>query len=221
MNENVTPLPQRQEMAPSVARQITDGIRNDADKLWVRLLGAYERGVHTALDYPSWQSYCKAEFGTKSSQAYRLLDAGRVARAIEAHSPIGESPRESTIRELVPVLHQKGEKAVAETWAEVVETHGPEATAAETRAVVNAENSSRKKRLTPQQRRFGNVLNSLELGAEYVAAVLARTTPDEQAALAKLLQVDDKTYAEWVRQVRVIDAASHRMRRLFIRGDTK
>ncbi len=119
----VTTLVPRASLTPASARSLTEAIKADAEKLWTRLLSAYERGVHTALGYPSWQAYMQAEFGAKSSASYRVLDAGRVAQAIEAHSPNGESPairNESVARELVTVLREEGEEAVTEAWTDVV-----------------------------------------------------------------------------------------------------
>lgn len=108
------------------ARRLTDEVKQDAAALWTKLLRLYEGQAHTALGYSSWAAYCADEFDIGKSQAYRLLDAGRVADTL-AESPIGERPEltESVARELVPlkddptamveVLDQAGEKPTAKS----------------------------------------------------------------------------------------------------------
>ena len=70
-------------LATAEARILTDNIKARAEELWHLLLHAYERGAHTALGYSSWGAYYEAEFGGKKSQAYRLLDSGRVVKALQ------------------------------------------------------------------------------------------------------------------------------------------
>src|SRR6266508_1440298 len=70
-------------LGPSEARRLTDEVKQDAQALWKKLLALYEGDAHTALGYESWGAYAAEEFGVGQSQAYRLLDAGRVAEAIE------------------------------------------------------------------------------------------------------------------------------------------
>jgi hypothetical protein len=64
--------------------------------------------------------------------AYRLLDAGRVVKTIEAHSPIGERPNERQARELAPLAKKDPEEA-ARLWAELVAEHGEKLTATDVR----------------------------------------------------------------------------------------
>src|SRR5512133_3331012 len=75
------------------ARLLTDEVRADATAMWEKLRLLYEGQAHVALGYSSWGDYCAAEFDVGSSQAYRLLDAGRVRHLLgqraETHSPIG------------------------------------------------------------------------------------------------------------------------------------
>jgi len=215
---SVIELRPREPIEPENARALTDSIKRDIEGLWHRLLGAYEQNVHLTLGYPSWGAYCKSEFGTGSSQAYRLLDAGRVARAIEAHSPIGERPNEGTARELSKVLREEGEEALAEVWEEIVDEHGPEPTAEKAREVVEArETTKKKKKLTAQQQEFANALNALELGAEYVQAALRWRSEGDKERTRALLAVDEETRAEWVRQTGVIYGAGSQLRRYFRR----
>lgn len=223
--------PHQPPLEPSTARQLTDSIKTDVDNLWHKLLGAYERDVHTALGYPSWHAYCKAEFGSGKSQSYRLLDAGRVAKAIETQSPDGERrPSEAQARKLAPILKEKGEEAVAHVWREAIDTHGPDPTGEQVEEVARAmgdlepepEPEPVPKAKTPskvgrQQKEFRNALNALELGAEYVRNVLAFRSDEERARVQDLLDVDNETWQEWQRQASVIYLAGSQLRRAFNR----
>jgi hypothetical protein len=115
---------------PSEARRLTDGVKRDAQALWRKLIELYEGGAHTALNYPSWAEYCKAEFGFGRSHSYQLLDAGRVAGAIP------QLRTEAQARELVPVLRQEDEEAVVDLWCELREEYGEQLTAEKVRAAV-------------------------------------------------------------------------------------
>lgn len=224
MNGTVTHLVPRRELTASTARQLTDAIKRDVDSLWERLLNAYEQGAHTALGYSSWAAYCKAEFGTSESHAHRLLDAGRVARAIERHSPVGESPpSERAARELVPLLRKKGEEAVAEAWAEAVNEHGPEPSAEQVEEVARTMGDppepqiKKKRKLTREQIQFGNNLSAMALCAEYIAGTLGGQGPgatnEDRASTQALIDVDAETLTDWQDAVRAINAASLRLRR--------
>lgn len=216
-------------MTASTARQLTDSIKADTESLWLRLLHAYEQGVHTALGYSSWGDYCQTEFGTGSNYAYRLLDAARVAKAIEEHLPIGKPSNESVARQLVPLLKKKGEKAVADAWIEVVEEHGPEPTAEETHSTVTRRartpQGKKKKKPTREQEKFGNNLSAMALCAEYIIGTLGGTVSHgasqaDRAATKALVDVDEETLALWQNQARVINAALCRLRRHIARkGD--
>lgn len=80
------------------AREITQGIKNAAETTWALLLTAYERDAPKAMGYPSWETYCATEFDMSRAHGYRLLDHGRVMRALEAAtvSPIGDIPEGAT-----------------------------------------------------------------------------------------------------------------------------
>lgn len=92
-------------ITPDEARSLTDRIRAAAEHLHSLLLEAHEREAWRALGYPTWRAYATAEFGMSQSHAYRLLDHGRVVRALEqaAGSPIGEIS-ELAAREIKPHL---------------------------------------------------------------------------------------------------------------------
>jgi len=92
------------------------------------------------LGYKSWGAYFEAEYGGGKSQAYRVLDAGRVVKAMEEESPIGERqavPNEYVARELAPL---KGDpETMNRVWGDVVEEArqtGEDVTAEKVRARV-------------------------------------------------------------------------------------
>ncbi len=107
-------------LTPETARILTDRVKADAVALWEKLLELYECGAHTALGYRSWAQYCSVEFDMGKSQAYRLLDSGRVIAVLD-ESPIGERPTsEAVARELVPVLRGDADH-LDEVWGQVVD----------------------------------------------------------------------------------------------------
>jgi hypothetical protein len=214
-----TLVPRSDDLTASAARQLTDSIKADIEKLWARLLSAYERGVHTALGYQSFGSYMDAEFGVKYGRAYQLLDAARVAQAIEAESTKVDPPTKETVaRALAPVLKTEGEKAVAETWNEVIDKHGPNPTAEETKAVVSEHKRREQKprrahKLTRDQIRFGRALSQMGVFAEHVSMQIAYRARDEREQTDRLLDVDDATLSEWQEHIRMIDNAARQLRR--------
>jgi hypothetical protein len=110
-------------LGPAEARRLTDEVKRDVQALWAKLVKLYDGGAHLALGYPSWAGYMTEEFGVGQSQAYRLLDAGRVVAAIEGHSPNGEPlpANEAQARALIPVLRECGPEAVAAVWRDARE----------------------------------------------------------------------------------------------------
>lgn len=122
------------------ARKLTDDAKAGAKALWRAMVDLYERGAHTALGYDGWQEYCDAEFDVSGRVGAVLLDAGRVARAIESKSGtnVPDLPTATAGRELARLLPpligpsgraQQGsyrtgsEEKVAEAWQAVVEEH--------------------------------------------------------------------------------------------------
>ncbi|RWC57741.1 MAG: hypothetical protein EOS54_04370 [Mesorhizobium sp.] len=75
-------MPNR-DLTVNEAFALTKRIRTAVDKVWSLLLEAHDRKAWRALKYPSWEAYIKAEFQIGRAHAYRLLDQGRVIRAIE------------------------------------------------------------------------------------------------------------------------------------------
>lgn len=95
------------ELTPAEARALTDHIKLTADQLWRLLLQAHERRAWFALGYQSWSNYIQVEFDMTRSYSYRLLDQGRVIRAIEQASgvsPTGDIVSERVARDLKPQL---------------------------------------------------------------------------------------------------------------------
>lgn len=218
--------PHQPPIEPTTARMVTDSIKTDVENLWHKLLGAYERNVHTALGYSSWHAYCKAEFNLGQSRAYQLLDAGKVAKAIETHSTSVESPKqEAAARKLAPILRKKGEEAVAQVWEQAVDKHGPDPTGEEVEEVARAMGdyepepppAKPPRKLTRQQKEFRNAMSAMELWAEYVRNVLAYRSDEERARVQDLLSIDDETWEEWRRQAGLIYLAGSQLRRNFYR----
>lgn len=133
-------------LSQAEARSLTDEVKHDAERLWRKLVELYDGGAHLALGYSSWGAYFKAEFGGEKSQAYRILDAGRVVEAL--HSPNGEwpVPSEAQARELAPLLDQP--EQLREAWAKASANGEP--TAVQVREVVEQRQPSRE--ITPEER---------------------------------------------------------------------
>ena len=55
--------------------------------------------------YETFEAYCQKRWGLKRPHAYRFIDAAKVAKNA---SPIGDKPRESQLRELVPLSRVLG-----------------------------------------------------------------------------------------------------------------
>lgn len=64
------------------ARILTDEIRSSANRLWVLVSVAHDRGAWRALGYETWKEYVTVELGLSESRSYQLIDTGRVMRAI-------------------------------------------------------------------------------------------------------------------------------------------
>lgn len=121
-------------LTQAAARKLTDEIKADAHKLSDKIVQAYDGGAWSALGYSSWREYTMSEFDMSQSQAYRLLDMGRVMRALESVSPIGEKPNEAQARELVP-LKDEPEK-LANVWKNANERKEGKPTARDLREAV-------------------------------------------------------------------------------------
>ena len=98
------------------ARALTDRIKRAADDLWSLLLEAHEGKAWAALGYDTWNQYVQTEFQMSKQHSFRLLDQGRVIRALEsaAESPIGDLS-EYEARDLKPVLDEVTEAVRSRT----------------------------------------------------------------------------------------------------------
>lgn len=104
-------------ITPDEARHLTDRIRDTVEATWALLLEAHEQRAWAALGYSTWAEYVSAEFSMSRRHSYRLLDHGRVVRAIEeatnsvtrgSHgsvSPIGDIS-ERVARDIKPHLDE-------------------------------------------------------------------------------------------------------------------
>lgn len=116
------------------ARDLTEQIKGSVEKTWRLLLNAHEWKAWAALGYGSWRDYAQAEFGMSQAHAYRLLDAAKVAREIEAAagSPMGEL----TERDARELKHDLGAvaDAVRDAVADVPAPERPAVAAAAVKA---------------------------------------------------------------------------------------
>jgi hypothetical protein len=93
--------PERRPAADAAeARAITEGVRDALREhartgilLARRVRRAHAARVWTALGYPSWEAYARAEFGVSRASAYRLLDMAVVLDQLDqAVADLGMSP---------------------------------------------------------------------------------------------------------------------------------
>lgn len=187
-------------MGADRARELTIKIKSATYQLWSLLLEAHEGKAWKALGYASWEAYIDAEFDMSRQYAYRLLDHGRVIRALEeaagesvAH---GRQITERVSRDIKPVLPD-----VTREIRERVEAGGdPIQTTYE---VIEAKRVERKEEAKPATELVSPAVNDEDEddGApsdEEIAAALATEAAD-RAAFEKLLASDDAlrdAYAE-------------------------
>jgi len=86
------------------ARELTSRINHAGNRLVGLLEEAHERRIWEAYGYASWVEYAQAELTISRSHAYRLLDHGKVERAIEAVTGERVAIPERQARELKPAL---------------------------------------------------------------------------------------------------------------------
>lgn len=112
------------------ARSLTDEVKQDAERLWRKLVELYDGGAHLALGYTSWGAYFKTEFGQSERHGYRLLEAGRALEVVS--DPWVTPANERVARELAPLLDDP--ETLREVWVEASANGAP--TAARVREVV-------------------------------------------------------------------------------------
>lgn len=69
-------------LSRSRAQRLTERIRSGIEGVWAMLLEAYEGQAHVSLGYPTWEAYIKEEFRMSRGESYRLIDQGRVIKAL-------------------------------------------------------------------------------------------------------------------------------------------
>lgn len=118
-------------MSEGEARSLTDEVKQDAERLWRKLVELYDGGAHLALGYSSWGAYFETEFGGSRSRAYQLLSAGRVLETVQ-HAGLPAPANDRQAVELAPLLDEP--ETLREAWAEASANGTP--TAAQVREVV-------------------------------------------------------------------------------------
>jgi hypothetical protein len=120
-------------------------MKHDAERLWRKLAELRDGKADEVLGYKTWHAYCAAEFDIGKSRSYQLLDAGRVARALDS-TIVERVINEGQARELAPL--RDDHEAIREVWTEVVATHS-EPTAADVRAAVSRRKPARSTKPQP------------------------------------------------------------------------
>lgn len=190
------------------ARSLTDEVRADAERLWLKLVELYDGGAHLALDYPNWETYFRTEFGGTRSAAYQLLSAGQVMRQL-AQSSIEDRPKtESVARELRPLKNDP--EILTATWEKVLEEH-PEPTAAQTREVVQSVIGMSRKAEMNADAAKRRVYDGLSSVSGYATALtdpnqchraLSTATPDDIAAWDRLASESIRALSSLRRAIR-------------------
>jgi hypothetical protein len=180
----------------STARALTDEVKADAAALWAKLLDLYERGVHTTLGYSSWGRYYEAEFGQSARRGEQLVAAGRVVREIESTNNC--SLTESVARELVPLKDDTAK--LREVWGRVVQKHGENPTAKQTRPFVDRVITGRRRK----ERRARRV------DAEVVVSSNRNALPEAEA-LNRFVKLVEHTFTP-----ANVESLSPRAREMFV-----
>lgn len=110
-------------LSPADARALTESIKGSAQRLYQLVLEAHEGQAHKALGYATWELYCRTEFNFERAHAYRLIDQGRVIRAIEQAagvSPYGDIS-EAAARDIKPHLAEVADSISKRVEVEVDE----------------------------------------------------------------------------------------------------
>lgn len=126
------------QLSKDAARSLTDEVKLDAQALWEKLVFLYEGHAHKVLGYSSWAAYCGDEFGWEHSQAYRMVEAGRVVRDLD--SPMGDSrpTNERVARELSHLRYDV--QKMKDAWMEAQVKFGDKPTANQVRDIVQSKN---------------------------------------------------------------------------------
>lgn len=129
-----TAVAQTAPLTTDEARELTNKINHAGDRLVALLTEASERRIWEPLGYASWAEYAQAEIKISRSHAYRLLDHGKVERAIAEATGERVEITERTARELKPDLPEvtaeiktrvESGESVAEAVKHTVEARKP------------------------------------------------------------------------------------------------
>jgi hypothetical protein len=95
------------QMTPDEAREITKQIRSTVENMWELIIQAYRKRAWAALDYPSWDEYCRKEFNkipqrriTHEERAEIIAGmrgSGMTIRAIASAVPTGKRQVEEAL----------------------------------------------------------------------------------------------------------------------------
>ncbi len=79
------------------AKRLTRRIKTTGEVLWALLAEAHEGQAWKVLGHSSWRVYCETEFGMNERTAFRVLDQGKVAKALTAaaNEPVEVSQRQA------------------------------------------------------------------------------------------------------------------------------
>lgn len=175
-------------MTLAEARDLTDEVKEDAARLWTKLLRLYEGGAHIALGYGSWGEFYAEEFGQTARTGYRLLEAARVAEVL-SDTHVTDPPSQNVALTLAPGLREDGPDAVRETWQKVRERHGSTPTAKQTASVVHEKGKG--KRMTRPatiRKPTDGPIPSWQIRLEYLVQALiaaANAGDDDRVELAR------------------------------------
>lgn len=80
--ESLTLGRSRRQLSESDARRLTTEIQRTSVRLWVLVTEAHDRKAYAALEYATWDDYCRAELKMSPSRSYQLLDTGHVMKEL-------------------------------------------------------------------------------------------------------------------------------------------
>ena len=107
------------------ARTFTDSLRADVQALWAKVQEAHEREAWVALGYDSFAAYMREEFDYGKAQAYRVLAAGEVVRALTPPPPPSESPKGDWRVKAREWEHQQDMEAISNVFPSVATVAPP------------------------------------------------------------------------------------------------
>lgn len=178
------------ELTADEARVLTDQVKEDAERLWLKLLRLYAGGAHIALGYSSWGDYFETEFRGSRRRGYELLQAGRVFESVR-HGALPPPANERQARELAPLLDEP--EQLRDAWQEASANGKP------TAAVVREAVERRLPPVSPEARekqlRWAATRNVLD-----VLDLFDRDPAEDQAEREARL-IDQQAAAQYGQQV--------------------